>query len=65
MIQNQIWCFAELVFSCQDDRFRPLHLYCIYRISYKIAKKANPKNEIRLSDIRKHKVFEIMLSFDL
>jgi len=40
-------------------------LKCIYRISYKIAKKANPENEICLSDIQKHKVFEIMLSFAL
>jgi len=36
-----------------------------YIISYKNAKKENPENEICLSDIRKHKVFEMMLSFAL
>jgi hypothetical protein len=36
-----------------------------YSISYKNAKKAKPKNEICLSDIRKYNVFEIMLSFAL
>ena len=34
-------------------------------MSYKNAKKANPENEICLSDIRKHKVFEFMLTFAL
>jgi len=44
---------------------KAFQLNCIYRIFYKIAKKANPKNEICLSDIRKHNVFEITLTFDL
>jgi len=30
-----------------------------------LQKKAKPENEIFLSDIQKHKVFEIMLSFAL
>jgi hypothetical protein len=33
--------------------------------SYRNAKKANPKNEICLSDIQKHKVSQIMESFAL
>jgi hypothetical protein len=45
---------SDVVVTCQKHRSKHLDLNCIYRIFYKIAKKAEPKNEICLSDIRKH-----------
>ncbi len=40
-------------------------LKCIYPFSHKFVKKAKPENEIYLSDIRKHNVSKIMLTFAL
>ncbi len=42
---------ADYMYSCQDRRTKHLHQKFIYRIFYKNAKKAKPKNEICLSDI--------------
>jgi len=42
------------VVSYQDLRTKHFHQKFIYRIFYENAKKAKPKNEIYLSDIRKH-----------
>jgi len=56
--------YSRFKIPCQKCRFNQFHLKCIYRIFYKNAKKAKPKNEICLSDIRKHNVFKIISSLD-
>ena len=53
------------VISSQSRMLRQLNEKFIYRIFYKNAKKANPKCEICLYDIRKHKVYEFMSTFAL
>jgi len=37
-----------LQIPCQKHNLKWLYLYCIYRISYKIAKKANPEKVFAL-----------------
>ena len=52
-----IVCFyvSKPVFSCQKHNLKWLYLYCIYLISYKIAKKANPMKWICLYQKRYHR----------
>ena len=44
--QTQIWYDSKLVISCQYNKFKHLNFQYIYPISYKIAKKANPRKWI-------------------
>jgi hypothetical protein len=40
--------YSEIQISCHKHRFKHFNLQYIYLISYRNAKKAKPKNEIRL-----------------
>jgi len=44
---NNLRC-SQVVLSCHKHNLKWLYLDCIYRISYKIAKKANPANGFAL-----------------
>ena len=45
-IQRQNWCFSRLVLSCQNNKLRSIDSDYIYLISYRNAKKANPRKMI-------------------
>jgi hypothetical protein len=53
-ISFEVGTLSKPLISCQKCKSKNLNLKFIYRIFYKNAKKVKPKNEIHLSDIRKH-----------
>jgi len=63
-ITSRISDLSKPLIACQDHSSKHLSLKCIYHISHKIVKKANPSQRVYIYDIRKHRVLEIMLSFD-